>query len=61
MSDDLSMLDDPSFLDERARVRETIAALTERYRKLNEEFDRRCQAAWTAGTMPVPHPSGGNR
>ncbi len=47
-SDDLSQLDDPAFLAERARVRETIAALTLRYQRLTEEFDRRAAAQWRA-------------
>ena len=40
-------LSDPDFLAERRRVREELQDLTERYRKLNEEFDRRAQTAWT--------------
>ncbi len=47
-SDDLSRLDDPAFLAERARVRETIMALTLRYQRLTEEFDRRAGAQWKA-------------
>ena len=46
-NDNFSQLDDPSFLAERTRVRETIQALTERMRELNEEFDRRATARWT--------------
>jgi hypothetical protein len=43
-------MSDPDFLAERTRVREELQQLAERYRKLNEEFDRRAQAAWaTAG------------
>jgi hypothetical protein len=45
-SDDLRQLDDPAFLAERARVRETLAALTLRYQRLTEEFDRRATAQW---------------
>jgi hypothetical protein len=49
MSDeDLSQLDDPAFLTERRRVRETIEALQARMEKLNEEFDRRAAAKWKA-------------
>jgi hypothetical protein len=47
-STDLSQLDDPAFLAERARVRETIEALQERMAELNEEFDRRAGAKWRA-------------
>ncbi len=47
-SDDLSRLDDPAFLAERARVREALAALTLRYQRLTEEFDRRAAAQWKA-------------
>jgi hypothetical protein len=46
MDDDFSQLDDPGFLAERTRVRETIQALTERYQKLNDEFDRRAGIKW---------------
>jgi hypothetical protein len=45
--DEFTQLDDPAFLAERTRVREELADLTERYRKLNEEFDRRARAEWT--------------
>ncbi len=47
---DLSQLDDPAFLAERARVREAIQALQERMAQLNEEFDRRAGAKWRAET-----------
>ena len=40
-SDDFGKMSDPDFLTERKRVRETIDALQERYRLINEEFDRR--------------------
>jgi hypothetical protein len=45
--DEFTQLDDPAFLAERTRVREELTNLTERYRKLNEEFDRRAHAEWT--------------
>jgi hypothetical protein len=45
-TDDFTQLDDPAFLAERARVREELQELTERFRRLNEEFDRRARAAW---------------
>jgi hypothetical protein len=43
---DLAALDDPAFLAERSRVRDELQALTERYRRLDEEFIRRARAAW---------------
>ncbi len=52
---DLARLDDVAFLAERRRVRGLIECapddsqspeLTERYRQLNAEFDRRARAAW---------------
>ena len=46
--EDLTQLDDPAFLAERARVRETIESLTERYAALTAEFDRRAAAKWKA-------------
>jgi hypothetical protein len=43
---DFAAMSDPDFLAERTRVREELQELTERFRKLNEEFDRRARAAW---------------
>ncbi len=45
----LPSMDDPTFLAERRRVRDTIEALTEQMQKLDEEFIRRASLAWTAG------------
>ncbi len=39
-------LDDPELLAERRSVREELEALTERYRRLDDEFIRRARAAW---------------
>jgi hypothetical protein len=39
-------MSDPEFLAERRRVREALQILTERYREINQEFDRRAQTAW---------------
>jgi hypothetical protein len=39
-------LDDFQVLAERLRVMDTIAALTDRYKKLNEEMGRRATLAW---------------
>jgi hypothetical protein len=43
---DIRQLSDPDFLAERARVRETIAALQERMAELDDEFIKRAGAAW---------------
>jgi hypothetical protein len=43
-SDDFTRLDDPAFLSERTRVRETIEALMVRMRALDAEFVRRAGA-----------------
>jgi hypothetical protein len=45
-SDDIQQMSDPDFLAERARVRETIEALTERLAELDDEFIKRASAAW---------------
>lgn len=45
----LQSMDDPTFLAERGRVRDTIEALTEQMQKLDEEFIRRASLAWTGG------------
>jgi hypothetical protein len=44
---ELAVMSDPDFLAERKRVRETLEALSERYRLINAEFDRRAGAKWT--------------
>jgi hypothetical protein len=45
-SADIRQMSDPDFLAERARVRETIAALKERMAELDDEFVKRAGAAW---------------
>lgn len=45
--DDISAMNDPDFLAEYKRVRETIEALQERYRLLTIEFDWRAYARWS--------------
>jgi hypothetical protein len=54
--DDFTQLDDLAFLAERRRVREELehapepeisAILTDRYKRLNDEFLRRARLAWT--------------
>jgi hypothetical protein len=47
-------MSDPEFLAERRRVREELQILTERYRKLNQEFDRRAHAAWLGSSSEQP-------
>jgi hypothetical protein len=44
--DEFAVISDPDFLAERRRVRETLEALTERYRLINIEFDRRAGVLW---------------
>lgn len=44
--EDFRSMNDPDFLAERRRVRETIDALQVRYEAINEEFDRRAAATW---------------
>ena len=39
-------LDDFQVIDTRRRVTETLAALTDRYRKLNQEMNRRETLRW---------------
>jgi hypothetical protein len=51
---DLTTMNDPEFLAERARVRTQLeyrpsAELTDRYQRLTEEFLRRARIAWTGG------------
>ena len=49
-NDDYTAMSDPDFLAERKRVRETLEALTERYRMINIEFDRRAGAQWASAS-----------
>jgi hypothetical protein len=42
----VSQLDDFEVIAERVRVTETIAALTDRYRQLNQEMTRREILKW---------------
>jgi hypothetical protein len=46
-SDDFTAMNDPDFLAEYRRARETLEAAASRVRKLNEELDRRAAAKWT--------------
>jgi hypothetical protein len=55
-NDDFSRLDDPAFLAERRRVRESLEhaqehsvspELADHYQKLTDEFLRRASIAWT--------------
>ena len=49
-SDEFNAMSDPDFLAERKRVRETLEALTERYRVINIEFDRRAGVTWASAS-----------
>ena len=49
-SDEFTAMSDPDFLAERKRVRETLEALTERYRVINIEFDRRAGVQWASAS-----------
>jgi hypothetical protein len=45
-SDDFSTMNDPDFLAEYGRVRDSLEAVSDRMRRLTEEFDRRAGAKW---------------
>jgi len=47
MNEDFTQLDDPALLAEAERTRAAVAALTEKYRALSEEFARRAAAQWS--------------
>jgi hypothetical protein len=49
-SDDFTAMNDPDFLAEYSRVRDTLETLTDRMRKLTEEFDRRARAQWASAS-----------
>lgn len=46
-NNEFANMSDPEFLAERRRVRESIEALSERYRMISIEFDRRAGTTWT--------------
>ena len=48
MSEDITQMNDPDFLAEYSRVRDTLETLADRMRKLTEEFDRRARAQWAS-------------
>jgi hypothetical protein len=50
-SDDLTAMNDPDFLAEYGRARDTLEALTDRMRRLTEEFDRRAGAKWASASQ----------
>jgi hypothetical protein len=56
MNEDFTRLDDPDLLAEAERVRAAVAALTERFRTLSDEFTRRAAGAVTAGIAGLPVP-----
>jgi hypothetical protein len=45
-SDDFTQLDDFQVIAERRRVAAMLAALTDRYRQLNQEMNRRVTLQW---------------
>jgi hypothetical protein len=49
-SDDFTAMNDPDFLAEYSRVRESLETLTDRMRKLSDEFDRRAGAKWATAS-----------
>jgi hypothetical protein len=49
-NDEFAGMSDPDFLAERKRVREMLEALTERYRVINVEFDRRAGVQWASSS-----------
>jgi hypothetical protein len=51
MSDsELEAMNDPDFLAEYSRVRESLEALNDRMSKLTNEFDRRARSAWASAS-----------
>jgi hypothetical protein len=48
--DDFTAMDDPAFLAEYGRVRETLETLSDRMRELTREFDRRASAKWASAS-----------
>jgi len=50
-SDDLTAMNDPDFLAEYGRARDALEAMTDRMRKLTEEFDRRAGAKWASASQ----------
>ena len=46
MSGDVSQFDDFEVIEERRRVMEALATLTDRYRQLNQEISRRETLQW---------------
>jgi hypothetical protein len=49
-SDDFTAMNYPDFLAEYSRVRESLETLTDRMRKLSDEFDRRAGAKWATAS-----------
>jgi hypothetical protein len=45
-SDDIGQLDDFEVIAERRRIMATLAALSDRYRRLNQEMGRRVTLRW---------------
>jgi hypothetical protein len=51
---EFAAMSDSEFLAERRRARGELQILTERYRKINQEFDRRAYTAWLGGSSEQP-------
>jgi hypothetical protein len=49
-SDDFTAMNDPDFLAEYRRVRESLEAVSDRMRELTDEFDRRAAAKWASAS-----------
>ena len=49
-SDDFTAMNDPDFLAEYRRTRESLEALTDRMGKLTSELDRRAGAKWASAS-----------
>jgi hypothetical protein len=49
-SDDFTAMNDPDFLAEYGRVRDTLEAASDRMRRLTEELDRRAGAKWASAS-----------
>lgn len=49
-SDDFTAMNDPDFLAEYGRARETLEAALNRMRKMTEEFDRRAGIQWASAS-----------
>jgi hypothetical protein len=49
--DDFRAMSDPDFLAEYDHVRDMLQVLTDRMRKMTDEFDRRARAKWASASQ----------